>query len=130
MPTGFSLNMVPGGFKGLRFLHEHCVTTSINISLEEREQAIVEYIRRDGVRTRVPNLLLAQLWRDDEFYLKVLAGRDDVLTPNQVVTIRQLAAEGKDERMIFEIVGARNVEQVKRLLAGKTYKRVSAKMIS
>jgi hypothetical protein len=46
------------------------------------------------------------------------------------VTIRQLAAEGKDERMIFEIVGARNVEQVKRLLAGKTYKRVSAKMIS
>jgi hypothetical protein len=130
MPTGFSLNMIPGGVKGLHFLHEHRVITSVNISLEEREQAIVEYIRRDGVRTRVPNLLLAQLWRDDEFYLKVLAGRDDVLTPNKVVTIRQLAAEGKDERMIFEIVGARNVEQVKRLLAGKTYKRVSAKMIS
>jgi hypothetical protein len=59
-----------------------------------------------------------------EFYLKVLAGRDDVLTPAQVVAIRHLAAEVKDERLIFEIVGARNVDQVKRVLAGKTYRRV------
>jgi hypothetical protein len=58
------------------------------------------------------------------FYLKVLAGRDDVLTPSQLVTIRQLATEGRDEQMIFEIVGARNVDQVKRVLAGKTYIRV------
>jgi len=64
------------------------------------------------------------LWRDDEFYLKVLAGRDDVLTPAQVVAIRRLAAEGKDERLIFEIVGARNADQVKRVLTGKTYRRV------
>jgi hypothetical protein len=73
----------------------------------------------------VPNLLLAKLWRDDEFYLKVLAGRTDVLTPGQVVAIRQLAAEGKDEHLICETVRARNVEQVKRVLVGKTYKRIS-----
>ena len=88
------------------------------------DRAFYPHLASGGVRPRVPNLLLAKLWRDDEFYLKVLAARDDVLTPSQVVAIRQLAAQGKDERMIFEIVGARNVGQVKRVLAGKTYKRV------
>lgn len=120
-----ALNMIPGGRKGLRFLHEHRLTTSANISLEERENAINEYVRRGGIRAGVPNLFLAKLWRDEEFYLKVLAGRDDVLTPAQVISIRKLAAEGKDERFICEIVEARNIDQVKRVLAGKTYKRIS-----
>ena len=119
-----SLNMIPGGHKGLRFLHKHRITKTSNISLEERENAIIEYVWRKGMRAGVPNLLLAKLWRDDEFYLKVLAGRDDVLTPAQVTTIRKLAAEGEDEQAICEIVEARNVGQVKRVLAGKTYKRI------
>jgi hypothetical protein len=129
MAGGSSLNMIPGGFKGLRFLHEHKVTASANISLEERECAILKYVQREGTQPRVPNLLLAKLWRDDGFYLKVLAGRDDVLTPSQVVAIRQLAAEGKDKRLICEVVAACNIDQVKRVLAGKTYKRVSSKEI-
>jgi hypothetical protein len=124
MATGRSLNMIPGGFKGLRFLHEHRLTASMNISLEERERAILEYVRRGSVRPRVPNLLLAELWRDNQFYLKVLAGRGDVLVPAQVIAIRQLAAEGMDEKQISEEVGARNLNQVKRVLAGKTYRRV------
>jgi len=124
MAKGSSLNMIPGGFKGLRFLHEQRITKSVNISLEERERAIVEYVRRRGVRPTVPNLLLAQLWRDDEFYLKVLAGRENVLAPDQVLAIRRLAAEGKKESLICELVGARNVGQVKRVLAAKTYRRV------
>ncbi len=125
MAAGRSLNMIPGGFKGLRFLHEHRLTAGVNISLEEREQAILEYVRQGGVRPRVPNLLLAELWRDDQFYLKVLAGRDDVLVPAQVIAIRQLAAGGKDIQQICEAVGARNFNQVRRVLAGKTYTRVS-----
>lgn len=125
MAEGKSLNMIPGGHKGLRFLHEHRLTTSANISLEERENAVNEYVRRGGIRAGVPNLFLAKLWRDDGFYLKVLAGRDDVLTPAQVISIRNLAAEGKDEGLICEIVEARNIDQVKRVLAGKTYKRIS-----
>ena len=97
----------------------------MNISLEERESAILEYVRQGGTRPRVPNLLLAELWRDDQFYLKVLAGRGDVLVPAQVIAIRQLAAQGKGEQQIYEEVGARNLNQVKRVLAGKTQKRVS-----
>jgi hypothetical protein len=115
--------MIPGGFKGMRFLHEHRLTTMAKVSLKERDDAILEYVRREGTQVRVPNMMLARLWQDDNFYLKVLAGRNDVLSPAQVVAIRQLFAEGNDERLIVEAVGARNVEQVRRVLAGKTYKR-------
>lgn len=124
MALGKSLNMIPGGFKGLRFLHEHRLTDRVEVSLEERDRAIAEYARRVGVRAGVPNLFLAELWRDDEFYLKVLAGRSDVLTPGQVLAIRDLAAKGRTPTQIFEVVGARNVEQVQRVLAGKTYTRI------
>jgi hypothetical protein len=124
MAAGSSLNMLPGGHKGLRLLHERRLIQGLNISLAERENAISEYVRRKGGRAGVPNLLLAKLWRDDDFYLKVLAGRDDVLTPAQVLAIRHLAAEGKSEPLIFEIVGARNVDQVRRVLTGMTYRRV------
>lgn len=129
MAAGNSLNMIPGGLKGLRFLHEQHLTPRLSITLEEREAAIAEYAKtqyesRGSKGAGVPNLLLSKLWLNDEFYLKVLAGRSDVLTPAQVVAIRQLAAEGKTEAQIADIVEARNVEQVKRVLAGKTYRRI------
>ena len=130
LAAGNSLNMIPGGFKGLRFLHEHRLTSRVDITLEEREAAIAtfaeaEYARRGSGKAGVPNLLLSRLWLDDEFYLKVLAGRSDVLSPGQVVTIRQLAAKGKTETEIASSVEARNIDQVKRVLAGKTYKRIA-----
>jgi hypothetical protein len=124
MSAGKSLNMIPGGFKGLRFLHQHKVTDRADISWEERDRAIAEYVSRAGVKAGVPNLFLAELWRDDAFYLKVLAGRTDVLTPGQVLAIRDLAAKGQKPQQIFKAVGARNVEQVKRVLDGKTYRRI------
>lgn len=51
----------------------------------------------------------------------MLAGRSDVLTPGQVLAIRELAAKGRTPQQIFEVVGARNVELVQRVLQGKTY---------
>lgn len=130
MAAANSLNMIPGGFKGLRFLHEHRLTSRLDITLEERDAAIAEYAKaeyegRGGSGAGVPNLLLSKLWLDDEFYLKVLAGRNDVLTPGQVVAIRRLAAEGRSETQIVDLVEARNIEQVKRVLTGKTYRRIT-----
>ena len=126
MLAGKSLNMIPGGFKGLRFLHEHRLTEKLEVNLEERDRAIAEYVRRDGLRPSVPNLFLAQLWRDDDFYLRVLASRSEVLTPGQVLSIRDLATKGRTAKQIFEVVGARNVEQVQRVLSGKTYTRIQS----
>lgn len=94
------------------------------MTLAEREEAIAEYVRRIGAPSRLPNLLLAKLWLNDDFYLKVMAGRSDVLTPGQVLDIRRLHAEGKSPALISEIVGARNIAQVQRVLDNKTYKRV------
>jgi hypothetical protein len=131
MAAGTSLNMIPGGFKGLRFLHEHRLTDRVEITLEERDRAIAEFVRRGGDgggRAGVPNLLLAELWRDEDFYLKVLGGRSDVLSPAQVLTIRDLSAKGRTAQQIFEVVGARNVEQVRRVLDGKTYRRVRGEL--
>ena len=131
MAAGISLNMIPGGFKGLRFLHEHRLTDRVEITLEERDRAIAEFVRRGGDvggRAGVPNLLLAELWRDDDFYLKVLGGRSDVLSPSQVLTIRALSAKGRTAQQIFEVVGARNVEQVRRVLDGTTYRRVRGEL--
>lgn len=125
MAAGNSLNMIPGGFKGMRFLHEHRVTRRARMSLDERDKAIEAYVRREGIRPSLPNPFLARLWEDDAFYLKVLAGRSDVLVPAQVLEIRRLSAGGTDEAAIAVAVGARNVEQVRRVLAGKTYRRVT-----
>lgn len=50
--AGSSLNMIPGGFKGLRLLHEHRLIRSLKISLEERENAISEYVRQKGGPSR------------------------------------------------------------------------------
>jgi hypothetical protein len=44
-PKGF--NMIPGGFKGLRFLHKHRITDRVGITLKERDRAIVEYVRQN-----------------------------------------------------------------------------------
>ncbi len=120
-PNG--LNMIPGGFKGLQFLHEHRITDRPRISLEERESAIAEYVRRNP-RKGVPNPYLAELWKDDNYYLKVIEARPKTLSADQVRQIRQLASEGVSIEDIAETVGALNEMQVKNVIAGRTYRRV------
>lgn len=117
------LNMIPGGLKGLRFLHEHRVTDRVDISLEERERAIAEYVRRNP-RKGIPNPFIAELWRDDGFYLRVISSREKTLSADQVIKIRTLADLGWDEAKIANEVGALNELQVARVLSGKTYRRI------
>lgn len=35
MGSGDSLNMIPGGFEGMEFVHEHRLTNSPRVPLEE-----------------------------------------------------------------------------------------------
>ena len=120
-PNG--LNMIPGGFKGLRFLHEHRITDRERISLEERDRAIAKYLRQNP-RKGIPNPFMAELWKDDEYYLKVIEARPKTLLGDQVRLIRRLAAEGKSIEKIAEEVGALNETQVKNVIAGRTYRRI------
>jgi len=120
-PNG--LNMIPGGFKGLKFLHEHRITGRDNITLEEREHAIQEYIRRHP-RKGIPNPFISELWKDDDHYLRVIEARDKTLSANQVRKIRVLAEMGWSVSQIKKEVNALNDLQVKNLLAGRTYRRI------
>lgn len=121
----FGLNMIPGGFKGLRLLHECRIIADTNISLEERDHAIAEYCRRHA-RKGLPNPFIAELWKDDNFYLKVIEAKEKTLSSHQVSQIRSLHAQGKSLPQIVDEVGAINEQQVKNVITGKTYRRMQS----
>ena len=123
MDAGNSLNMIPGGFKGLKFLHEHRITHSKDITLEERDKAIYEYAKQHP-RLGVPNFLISELWKDDEYAANIICGSPGRLSVEQIRTIRNLHENGLPIEKILKMVGSNSVDQVKRVLAGKTYTRI------
>ena len=124
MGQGNSLNMIPGGFKGLKFLHEHRLLTNPIASLGERDAAIAlhEVI---SPRTGIPNLLISELWKDPDYAALVICGAEGRLTPDQVRLIRLLAAQGVAYEDILKRVGARNMLQIRRVAEGDTYTRIT-----
>jgi hypothetical protein len=124
MEKGTSLNMIPGGFKGIRFLHQHRLLNSDNPSLIEREKALVEY-QRINPRAGVPNLIISELWKNDEYAAKIICGAEGRLSIAQVREIRHLHELDLPIVKIKERVKALNDEQVKNVLTGKTYSRIS-----
>lgn len=118
-----SLNMIPGGFKGLQYLREHRITDRVDIPLEERDRAITEYVRQHP-RKGIPNPFVSELWKDDEFYMKVIEARPKTLTPDQVIEIRRLAALGRPVAEIAEEIDALNGLQVRNVVKGRYYKRI------
>ena len=122
--TGKSLNMIPGGFKGMRYLHEHRLTHAPVVSLKERDRAAQEY-QKQNPRKGIPNLLISELWNDPDWAAKAICSQANRLSKDQVLAIRVLGAEGIPPGEITERVGARNELQVKRVLDGDTYKIVT-----
>ncbi len=120
---GNCLNMIPGGFKGMKFLHEHRFTRRDEISLGERDRAEIEYARQNP-RKGIPNPMISELWLDDDYYERVIGAREKTLSPDQVRQIRYLASISWSADRITEEVGALNEEQVRNVLKGKTYRRV------
>lgn len=123
MQAGNSLNMIPGGFKGLKFLHEHRLTPHEKVSLEERERALEEFSRTHS-RIGFPNPMIAGLWLDDDYYTRVITNREKALSPDQVRRIRILHAEGKSIEEIVAVVQALSTGQVQRVIDGQTYTRI------
>ena len=123
MALGTSLNMIPGGFKGMKFLHEHRLTTSEKVSLEEREVAVARY-QAANPRAGIPNLLISELWNDPTYAESVICGAEGRLSVDQVRRIRQLNDSGIPIEKMVELVGAKNELQVERVLKGVTYSRI------
>lgn len=120
----YGLNMIPGGFKGLQFLHKHRITNKVGVSLEERDRAISEYARQNP-RKGIPNPFIKAWWEDDDHYEQINEANSKRLTVDQRKEIRRLDAEGVSIPNITKHVGALDERQVKDFLLGKTYKRGS-----
>jgi hypothetical protein len=123
MAAGTSLNMIPGGFKGMKFLHEHRLTKSQRITLEERDEAIVRY-QGQNPRVGVPNLIVSELWNNAQYAENVICGAEGRLSVEQVRKIRELNELAISVEEITHLVAARNQLQVERLLKGITYSRI------
>ncbi|MDT3335758.1 hypothetical protein Q4Q49_10645 [Shewanella sp. SP1S1-7] len=123
MAEGRALNMIPGGFKGIRELHKLGVLNKERPTLKERLTAI-EAAERANPRSGVPNLLISELWKEDSYAAKIICGAEGRLSVEQVRTARDLNLVGISVEDIADKIGALNVLQVKRLLDGKTYSRV------
>jgi len=123
MEAGVSLNMIPGGFKGMRFLHKHRLLNSDKSTLKERDKAIIEY-QRQHPKAGVPNLLISELWKDDDYAAKIICGSEGRLSIQQIQEIRRLNNIGIPLEKIVVLVNARNIHQVRRVVKGNTYSRI------
>lgn len=120
----YGLNMIPGGFKGLKYLHKLGITKGDRVSIEERDRAIADFVRQNP-RKGIPNPFIKAWWEDDEHYEQVNEANPKRLSVDQRKEIRRLHAEGVSLPKITKHVGALDERQVNDFLTGKTYKRGS-----
>lgn len=122
MLEGSALNMIPGGFKGLKFLHQ--LGANVPRTVEGKRKAVEEFERANPQAGR-PNPLMSKMWEDDAYAQKMICntklGR---LEQEQVIRARQLGFAGVAPEDIVGEIGARNVEQVQNIIDGKTYTRI------
>lgn len=124
MDENISLNMIPGGFKGMKYLHKHRLLDCEKVTIDERDNAVLQF-QKLHPRAGVANMLISDLWKNDDFAKRVICGSDDRLSVEQVLKIRELNNLGMPIRKITQVVNARNLQQVKRVIEGKTYSRIS-----
>jgi len=116
------LNMIPGGKAGAKFLFEHGGPRAY-VPADRREEELSEIIRKS--RLTGANPALSARWSDDAFAIKMICAAQNRLKPDQIEAGRLLSAAGHSTEAIVSMIGARNAQQVKRLLAGETYSRVA-----
>ena len=118
------LNMIPGGKSGLKYMREHGILPERVVPLpDERDKILAEWIR-EHPRKGLPAPWVAEKWLDNEWAVAQICGRDGRLSVEQVRAIRHLAGNHTAE-VIAQRIGAKNVEQVQRVLNNKTYTRVT-----
>jgi hypothetical protein len=123
MDDNLSLNMIPGGFKGMKYLHKHRLLNRERVTIDERDDAVLEF-QKLHPRAGIANLLISELWKSDDYAKKIICGADDRLSVEQVLRIRELNETGMPIETITELIDARNLQQVQRVIKGKTYTRI------
>lgn len=117
------LNMIPGGFAGIKYLHKLGYLRKTRVTVEDRDYAITKYLIENPVQKLAASWVQVN-WEKDDFYENVIFGRSNTLNKEQVLSIRKYGVDwGFDAKIISNLVGA-NVRQVRDVLSGKYYARV------
>lgn len=119
------LNMIPGGYAGVKYLHKIGAIGRGECVSPDDKQDVINRFFETASRKGLPNPLASANWQNPEYAEKVICSREERLNPGQIRTARFLASIGKTSTEILAEVGARNVTQIDRLLAGLTYSRVA-----
>jgi hypothetical protein len=117
------LNMIPGGFAGMKLLHELRYLPRARATVDDRDFAAAKYLL---ARTRDSKFApwVSDNWSKDEFYEQVIFKRTNTLNREQVLSIRKYGNDwGFDAELIANLVGA-NIRQVRDVLSSKYYARV------
>lgn len=118
------LNMVPGGNAGLAYLrHIGAIGNHERVAPDDRQDVINRFFERTS-RKGLPNPLAAANWLNADYAEKVMCAGDDRLKPQQIRDARFLSSLGHAADEIAARVGARNIAQIQRLIAGETYSRI------
>lgn len=119
------LNMIPGGKAGLAYLHRYNIIRKAKDQGPEDVEKTLEGWIRDNPRKGLPAPWVAESWTDPEYAARVICGPRGRFSVEQVMLIRRLGEEGLSADEIALRIEARDLEQIRRLLAGKTYSRVT-----
>lgn len=118
------LNMVPGGNAGLAYLRKiGALGARERVAPDDRQNIINRFFERAS-RKGLPNPLAAANWLDPSYAENVICSGPDRLKAQQIRDVRFFSSLGQDAEAIAERVGARNVDQVRRVLSGSTYSRI------
>lgn len=118
------LNMIPGGYEGIRSLHRmSLVKEGPFLDTEAREEVLDKYLQ-EHPQLGIPKPGVAEKWNDPAYAEAVICARENRLSADQVREIRYLAALGIGVDQITEQTGALNTGQVRRVIEGGTYTRI------
>lgn len=118
------LNMIPGGREGIRVMHQFSGRASdVLIDTENREAAFDAHLAQHP-QLGVPKPGVSMAWSDPAYAEAVICGRDNRLSADRVREIRYLAATGWGVAEIAQHIEALDDNQVRRVLAGRTYARI------
>jgi len=115
------LNMIPGGFAGLKYLGSLGLMAR---SLQERDESMQLLVSSESLVSK-PNPLCAARWSSDQEYVNsVICGHSCRLTLSQVRSIRMLGSSGYETERIAAVIND-SASRVKNVLSGKVYARVA-----
>ncbi|MGJ3702679.1 hypothetical protein [Variovorax sp. AFSI2.2] len=120
-PAG--LNMIPGGFAGIKLLHKLGFLKRSTATAEERNLAATNYVLQKK-RISSPAPWISDRWQTDEYYERVVLNRSKTLSREQILSIRQYGLNWNGAPEVIASLSGASARQVRDILRGKYYSRV------